>query len=124
MALLFVAKRNSEEFTAFVEESGTEWTDYFKPGTPYALHPNQAFSLDVFQVLTDDQLDTYSNAVADAFARHKCEKGVSYRYAPRESEEMSEEELLVILRRAKPSKADREHAKRQALLLSDIAGFD
>ena len=124
MALLYVAKRNCEEFATYVEKSGKTWTDFFKPGTPYALHPNASFSLEKVADLTDDELDAYANGVCDAFARFKVEIGSCYRYAPHESDEMSEEKLLSILKRDKASKDEQEHAKRQALLLSDIAGFD
>lgn len=124
MALLYVAKRNSENLMAFAEAKGKRWSDLFASEGPYALHPNTAFQLSSFVDMSDAEVEVYANAVCDSFARHKVEKGSCYRYAPRESEEMGEEELLKMLQRDKPSAGELEHHKRQALLLSDIAGFD
>jgi hypothetical protein len=127
MALLYVAKRNSEELTLYLEASDGKlsWKDLFgEAGSPYALTPNTAFDLAAFIEMEDNAIEEYGNGCADAFCRHKVERGLSHRYAPRQTEEVSEEELLRILKRDKPSQAEQDHSKRQALLLSDIAGFD
>ena len=124
MALMYVAKRNSEEISTFVEAEGRAWANYFANDGHYALRPNAPFSLSTFADLRDEEIEAYANALCDAFSRHKVARGTSYRYAPRESDEMDEAELLRILSRDRPTKEEQEHHKRQALLLSDIAGFD
>ena len=82
MALLYVAKRNSEEFASFIEASGKSWTNFFVSEGPYALSPNAPFELATFADLSDEAIEAYANGVCDAFSRHKVERGVSYRYAP------------------------------------------
>ena len=124
MALLYVAKRNCEELTAFAEASGKRWENLFPAEGPYALTPNAVFNLPKFLEMSDDEIEVWANSVCDAFARFKVDKGSSYRYAPRESEEMEAEELMRVLKRDKPTQEEMDHHKRQALLLSDIAGFD
>ena len=105
-ALLYVAKRNSECLQAYLAEARSDktWSDLFgAAGSPYALSPNAAFLLSSFADLDDDAVEAYANGVCDAFSRHKVEKGTSYRYAPRLSEEMAEEALLRVLKRDMPS---------------------
>ena len=60
----------------------------------------------------------------NAFSRHKVDRGETIRYTPRATGLMGETALLEILKREKPSKEEQAHHERQALLLSDIAGFD
>ena len=123
-ALLYVAKRNCEELNTYITESGQRWADLFPADSVYALEPNAPFDLATLAELSDDQIEAYGNGVCDAFSRKKVGKGISYRYAPRVSDEMGEEALMKILKRDKPGKEELEHHKRQAFLLSDIAGFD
>ena len=124
MALLYCAKLNADAFSAFADASGKSWEAFFGvEGSSYALLPNRPFELESFLELTDDALSEYSDGVCNAFSRHKVPKGVSYRYSPREMHVVDCDELLKLLRLA-PGAQSHEHLKRQALLLSDIAGFD
>ena len=126
-ALLYVAKRNSECLQAHLTESSSDkpWEKLFgAAGSPYALSPNAPFILSSFVDLDDDAIEAYANGVCDAFSRHKVEKGAKYRYAPRKTDVMQEEQLLKVLKRDKPDAEEKEHAKRQAALLSNLAGFD
>ena len=122
MALLYCAKLNSESFKTFANESGKDWVAYFVAGA-YALQPNRPFDLDSFKALPDEVLKEYVDGVANAFSRHKVPKGVTYRYAPREMKVVEFNELMGLLRREGYAEVQ-GHVKRQALLLSDIAGFD
>lgn len=124
MALLFVAKRNSEQIEAWIDSSGSTWEQIFTGTGVYALYPNQPFDVRSFCELTDQVLEEYGNTVCNAFAKHKILRGTTFRYAPIESLVYTEERLLRMLKREKPSEEEQEHRKRQALLLSDIAGFD
>ena len=124
-ALLYVAKRNSEQIEAWIESSGQAWEQVFPSGTGvYALNPNQPFDLQRFCELSDDALEDWGNTVCNAFARHKILRGTTFRYAPVDSLVYTEERLLRVLKRDQPSAEEQDHHKRQALLLSDIAGFD
>ena len=123
-ALLYVAKRNSEELVQYIEQTGKKWENMFRRTGAYALYPNAPFELEEFCELSDDTLEEYGNTVCNAFAQHKAKRGTTFRYAPSDSHLCTEETLLKILQRDKPSKEDQDHHKRQALLLSDIAGFD
>ena len=67
MALLYVAKRNSEELVLWAEEHGKAWQDLFSgSSSSYALEPNMPFDLAVFAELSDDKIETYANAVCSA----------------------------------------------------------
>ena len=88
-----------------------------------ALAPNSAFELSAFIQLSEDELQEYADGVCNAFSRHKAPQGTIYRYAPRRSAVIEAEELLNVLRREGDAPRE-EHHERQALLLSDIAGFD
>jgi hypothetical protein len=122
MALLYCAKRNSEELNANVEQCSKSWSDYFTGSA--ALEPCCPFDLQTFLDLSDEALQEYASGVCNAFSRKKIAKGTLYRYAPKESDLCTEEELLAILQRDRPSQEEQQHHQRQALLLSDIAGFD
>ena len=123
MALLYCAKLNSDAFKGFVNESGKAWATFFTDAGSYSLQPNQPFELDTFVRLPDDVIRDYCDNVCNAFSRHKVRKGVTYRYAPREMHVVQFDEMMDLLSQDSTPEAQ-SHMKRQALLLSDIAGFD
>ena len=123
-ALLFVAKRNSEQIEAWIESNGRTWEQIFTGTGVYALIPNSPFDLLTFCELSDEAIEEYGNTVCNAFSKHKILRGTTFRYAPIDSLVYSEDRLLRALKREKPTEEEQEHRKRQALLLSDIAGFD
>jgi len=122
-ALLYCAKKNSEALVAVAKEMKSEWGKLFATEGAYSIEPSQPFELDMFIELSDAQLEAWSNDVCNAFSRHKTPNGTSYRYAPRDSEIISDHQLLQILKHDSSSTV-MEHVHRQKLLLSDIAGFD
>lgn len=124
MALLYIAKRNCEELIAWAESVGKTWSELFPAKGQYALNPNTPFDVRVFADLSDQVLQEYADGVCNAFSRHKASRGMTFRYSPQSTGVMSEEQLMKVLKRDRPSAEDQEHSKRQALLLSDIAGFD
>ena len=119
-ALLYICKLNSDALSRFCKESGCAWEALF---ASHALAPNSAFELSAFIQLSEDELQEYADGVCNAFSRHKAPQGTIYRYAPRRSAVIEAEELLNVLRREGDAPRE-EHHERQALLLSDIAGFD
>ena len=126
-ALLYVCKQNSDSLLRYAREIGKDWTALFSqdPGHAHAITPNQAFDLDKFAVMECDALADYAERVGSAFSRHKVKEGVTFRYAPRESTGCEIDELLALLQREPSANGKVEdHLARQALLLSDIAGFD
>ena len=126
-AILYVCKQNSDALLRYAKSHGLEWPNLFSadPASPYSLQPNIPFHLETFAALRVAELAEYAERACNAFSRHKVKEGVSYRYQPRESAGCSVEELLTILQ-AEPDAngSGALHLKRQALLLSDIAGFD
>ena len=124
MALLYICKRNCESLIQWQESVDKKWADCFPDGGAYALTPSGPFELEAMCELSDDALQEYADALCNAFARFKAKSGTTFRYAPKDSHECDEAALLKILKRDRPTKEEMAHSKRQALLLSDIAGFD
>jgi hypothetical protein len=125
MALLYACKQNSDSLERYAATVGKSFSDLFTKDGPYSLQPNSSFELNAFLELSDNEIEEYAERVCNAFSRHKVKEGVSYRYAPRASVACGVDELLGLLRRDPgASSMAQDHIKRQALLLSDIAGFD
>lgn len=80
MALLYVAKMNSDSVLAYMAESGKRWTDLCPSVGPYAVTPNRPFSPERFLELSDDILEEYGSGVGNALNRHKAPEGTIYRY--------------------------------------------
>jgi len=126
MAVLYIAKRNSDELMAYTRQSSLAWESLFAPDGVHALKPNKPFELDdKFLSMSDDDLQAWSDCVCNAFSRFKVEKGNLYRYTPSPCNIVEVHALLELLQRDWAS-ADSvpEHTQQQALLLADIAGFD
>jgi len=126
MALLYIAKRNSEELAAYARQANVAWQSLFASEGVHALEPNNQFELeDEFLSMSDDDLQEWSDCVCNAFSRFKVEKGNLFRYTPSPCDVVEVDVLLELLQRDWTS-ADSmpEHTQRQALLLADIAGFD
>ena len=122
-ALLYVCKQNSDSLLRYTRQAGKEWADLFTGR--YSITPATPFELASFAHLSCDELASYAEQVCNAFSRHKAKEGVSYRYSPRASASCDVDELLGLLRRNASAHGDVEtYLQRQALLLSDIAGFD
>merc|ERR1711974_197778 len=97
MALLYVAKKNSDSFQTYLSESGKKWTSIcFDSGT-YALHPNAPFDLDHFLMLPDDVLEEYGCGVGKQLSVHKAPQGSVYRYQAVELATTAADELMGIL---------------------------
>ena len=124
MALLYICKRNCESLIQWQESVGKTWDACFTESGAYSLTPSGPFEVKAMCELSDDALQEYADTLCNAFARFKAKSGTTFRYAPKDSHECDEEALLKILKRDRPTKEEMAHSKRQALLLSDIAGFD
>lgn len=122
MALLYCCKRNSDELSKYSDAAGKLWAALFNK--THTLQPCTPFDLHQFAEMSDDELQAWADDVCNAFARHKASQGVLYRYAPRDARLCSEDTLLAILKGDPHASEQQDYVKRQALLLSDIAGFD
>ena len=124
LALLYVAKRNSEQLCDYAESAGTDWEALFPTSGTHVLRPNRPFDLHAMLELGDDAMQEWCDAVCNAFSRYKVVKGSLYRYQPRPRKVVEAAELYAILQREGADAEELDHTRRQALLLSDIAGFD
>lgn len=72
MALLYIAKRNSEELAAYARQANVAWQSLFASEGVHALEPNNQFELeDEFLSMSDDDLQEWSDCVCNAFSRFK-----------------------------------------------------
>lgn len=97
MALLYVAKKNSDSLQQYLVESGKEWNDLCSDTGRYALSPNVPFNMEQFLELPDDVLERYGAEVGNALTVHKAPQGTIFRFkaVPLASTEV--EELCRIL---------------------------
>lgn len=119
MALLYCAKRNTEELRIHI---GDNWADNFSG--PYALTPNEPFSFERFLELSEEDLLAYSNELSNTFCRLKIKQGSVYRYVAKEMHPMDVGELITFLQHEGKQAGDTTHHERQKLLLDNVAGFD
>mmetsp|Transcript_40395 Transcript_40395/g.73071 ORF Transcript_40395/g.73071 Transcript_40395/m.73071 type:complete len:144 (-) Transcript_40395:41-472(-) len=91
MALLYIAKKNSDSLVKHASEIGKAWPELCKGR--YAPTPNCPFDLSKFMELSDDELETYSNDLKNVFNALKVPEGESYSCQPMRLELMSVEEL-------------------------------
>lgn len=97
MALLYVAKMNSDSVLNYAGEVGKEWSQICKSSGVYAVTPNMPFDRDYFLELADDELEKYGEAVGNVLNVHKAPQGAIYRSHPLSLGTVSTEELLKIL---------------------------
>lgn len=97
MALLYVAKMNSDSLQRYLEESGKNWFDLCRSTGVHALHPNMPFDVAPFLELSDDELEKYGAGVGTIMTVHKAPQGTIYRFRAVPLATMAVEELLSIL---------------------------
>ena len=103
-ALLYVARRNSDELAAYSVASGRAWAEL----TPTSLVPNEPFdaaNLFRFLELDDAAVERYGQAVANAFNVHKPPEGTILMMAARLIDTTGTDELLGILEGGSTAKA-------------------
>merc|ERR1740121_549299 len=65
MALLYVARMNSDSVQAWLEESNQKWDNVCSPTGVHAITPNLPFDMDHFIELPDDVLEQYGKDVGN-----------------------------------------------------------
>ena len=80
MALLYVAKKNSDSLRQYLAESGKRWHDLCSDTGRYALSPNMPFEMEQFLELSDDVLERYGAEVGNALTVHKAPQGAIFRF--------------------------------------------
>ena len=96
MALLYVAKMNSDSFCSHLQAAGRDWEQLCAGEGQHALEPNRPFDRG-FLDLSETVLDTYGRGIALLFAVHKTQRGTVYECAPRKIVTTSARELATIL---------------------------
>ena len=96
MALLYVAKMNSDSFCAHLQAAGSAWEQLSAGEGQHTLDPNRPFDSG-FLDLSDAILDAYGRGIALLFAVHKTQRGTVYECAPRKIVTTGERELETIL---------------------------
>ena len=96
MALLYVAKMNSDSFCSHLQDAGSDWEQLSAGEGQHALNPNRPFDRG-FLDLGDSVLDAYGRGIALLFAVHKTQRGTVYECAPRKIVTTSVRELETIL---------------------------
>ena len=96
MALLYVAKMNSDSFCAHLQAAGSAWEQLSAGEGQHTLDPNRPFDSG-FLDLSDAILDAYGRGIALLFAVHKTQRGTVYECAPRRIVTTSVRELASLL---------------------------
>lgn len=97
MALLYIAKKNSDSVKAWLEESNQEWGNVSSDKGVYALTPNAPFDLDSFLELSDEALEKYGCDVGSIMSVRKAPQGSIYRFQPVALATTSVDDLCKIL---------------------------
>jgi len=82
MALLYIAKMNSDSVTTWLGESNQKWESVSSDKGVHALTPNMPFELDRFLELPDDVLQQYGKDVGNILNVRKASQGTIYRHQP------------------------------------------
>lgn len=98
MALLYIAKMNSDSVEKYAGSLGKQWTDVCKDSGRYAISPNRPFDADEFLELSDDELEKYGQDVGILLHVHKAPEGILYKYTPVSLATMSVNDLAALLR--------------------------
>jgi len=96
MALLYVAKMNSDSFGTYCADVGKQWSELCTGVYPTPLDPNRPFDAS-FLDLSDEALEAYGHNLALVFAIHKAQRGTVYNFAPRKIATTSARELAQLL---------------------------
>lgn len=96
MALLYVAKMNSDSFCSHLQAAGEDWGQLCAKEGQHALEPNRPFDRG-FLDLSDAVLEMYGRGIALLFAVHKTQRGTVYECAPRKIATTSVRELAAII---------------------------
>lgn len=96
MALLYVAKMNSDSFCSHLQAAGSDWEQLSAGEGQHALNPNRPFDRG-FLDLSDAVLEAYGRGIALLFAVHKTQRGTVYECAPRRIVTTSVSELASLL---------------------------
>lgn len=97
MALLYMAKMNSDSVLRFARSVGKQWTDLCSDSGPHPVCPNMPFELERFQELSDHALERFAESAGSVLSIHKAPEGVSYRYRAVSLETTGADELEKIL---------------------------
>ena len=96
MALLYVAKMNSDSFRSYLTKAGKQWSELCSGEYPTPLEPNRPFDSG-FLDLSDDVLDASGHNLALVFAVHKAPRGTVYECQPRRIATTGVRELAQLL---------------------------
>jgi len=97
MALLYVAKMNSDSLRRFAATSGKQWSDLCSSSGAYAVSPNAPFELERFLEFSDEDLQAYAKAVGNVLNVRKAPEGAIYSFKPVSLGTVGVDELLNIL---------------------------
>merc|ERR1711879_342457 len=97
MALLYIAKKNSDSVAKYAASIGKQWTDLCRDVGTYAISPNRPFEVASFLELSDDDLEKYAQDVGTILHVHKAPQGIIYRYKPVSLGTMNVDELAEVL---------------------------
>merc|ERR1712178_290250 len=96
MALLYVAKMNSNSVQTFAASSGRQWDDLCKDSGKYAITPNAPFD-ERFLDLPDEILEKYAEDVGTILHVFKAPEGSTYRYKAASLNTISADDLAKLL---------------------------
>merc|ERR1712150_231282 len=97
MALLYIAKKNSDCFQIWLQESSREWSSACPDSGIHAVTPNAPFDLESFLDLPDDVLEQYARGLRNLLSVHKAPQGTVYRCQAAGTETTTPRELFQIL---------------------------
>jgi len=97
MALLYIAKKNSDAVRAWLEEAGRSWDSACSDKGVHALSPNAPFDLEHFLEMPDEVLERYGRDVGNVLNVHKAPQGNIYRFQAVDLATTKVDELCQIL---------------------------
>jgi len=97
MAILYVAKMNSDSLQTYLAESGKRWHDLCSDTGRYALSPNAPFDMEQFLEMADDAIEKYGAEVGNVLTVRKAPQGTIFRFKVTPLATTEVEELCQIL---------------------------
>merc|ERR1719330_2105075 len=97
MALLYIAKKNSDSVLAWLADTDRKWDDVCSDKGTHAITPSAPFELERFLELPDDVLEEYGRSVGNILNVRKAPEGTIYRYTAVELATTSLKDLCLIL---------------------------
>lgn len=80
MALLYIARMNSDSLQIWLRESRRSWEDVCSATGVHAIVPNEPFDMDRFIELSEEVLEQYGKAVGNMLNVKKAPQGEIYRF--------------------------------------------